>query len=162
MELRERQLCTLEGVVFSSWAIQASPLPSSTQRRILAACGFSATLLFPKAPFSSCQSSLLGHMYHFLLPDARYVPWSPVAALGPMHRPGQDPEDHQGVRCCGPRGGRRRRARRGQRPPTWAARKRRRRTAAADRPKRPGTVLEGGSSPNCSATWRAKLRRLRG
>src|SRR5918998_4059 len=73
MELRERKLCTLEGVVFNSCAIHSSPRPSSTQRRILDACGFSATLLFPKAPFSSDRSSFIGHMYHFLLPDARYV-----------------------------------------------------------------------------------------
>jgi len=47
MELRDRKDCTLEGVVMSSLAIQSSPRPSSTQARILAACGFSATLRFP-------------------------------------------------------------------------------------------------------------------
>src|ERR671920_13950 len=73
MEFRDRKLCTLEGVVLSSCAIQVSPLPSSTQRRILDACGFKATLLFPKDPFSFAQSSYIGHMYHFLLPDARCI-----------------------------------------------------------------------------------------
>src|SRR4028119_218928 len=73
MEFRDRKRCTLEGVVFNSWAIHSSPRPSSTQRRILDACGFSATLLFSKAPFSSERSSFIVHMYHFLLPDARYV-----------------------------------------------------------------------------------------
>src|ERR687885_2004974 len=71
MELRERKLCTLEGVVFNSCAIQVSPRPSSTQRRILDACGFSATLLFPTDPFSFDLSCLIGYMYHFLLPGAR-------------------------------------------------------------------------------------------
>src|ERR687893_558378 len=84
MEFRDRKLCTLEGVVFNSCAIHVSPRPSSTHRRILDACGFSATLLFPKAPFSFTLCCFLGHMYHFLLPDARCIytlltlehPWS--------------------------------------------------------------------------------------
>src|SRR5215208_4551108 len=71
MEFRDRKLCTLDGVVFNSCAIHVSPRPSSTHCRILDACGFSATLLFPKAPFSFTLCCFLGHMYHFLLPDAR-------------------------------------------------------------------------------------------
>jgi hypothetical protein len=71
-------------VVFNSCAIHVSPRPSSTHCRILDACGFSATLLFPKAPFSFTLCCFLGHMYHFLLPDARCIctlltqehPWS--------------------------------------------------------------------------------------
>src|SRR5215208_298677 len=70
IEFRDRKLCTLDGVVFNSCAIHASPRPSSTHCRILDACGFSATLLFPKAPFSFTLCCFLGHMYHFLLPDA--------------------------------------------------------------------------------------------
>src|ERR687885_393009 len=73
MELRDRKLCTLEGVVLSSCAIQSSLRPSSTQRRIFDACGFNATLLFPTAPCSFDRSSLIGYMYHFLLPDARCI-----------------------------------------------------------------------------------------
>src|SRR5215211_6141339 len=73
MEFRDRKLCTLEGVVFNSCAIHVSPRPSSTQCRILDACGFSATLLFPTDPFSFDLSCLLGYMYHFLLPDARCI-----------------------------------------------------------------------------------------
>src|SRR5215216_672415 len=74
MEFRDRKLCTLEGVVFNSCAIHVSPRPSSTQCRILDACGFSATLLFPTNPFSFALSCFIGHMYHFLLLDARCIP----------------------------------------------------------------------------------------
>src|ERR671916_614774 len=52
MEFRDRKLCTLEGVVFNSCAIQSSLRPSSTQRRIFDACGFKATLLAPIGPSS--------------------------------------------------------------------------------------------------------------
>src|ERR687894_561403 len=71
MEFRDRKLCTLDGVVFSSCAIQSSLRPSSTQRRIFDACGFRATLLVPTAPCSFYGSSLIGYMSLFLLPDAR-------------------------------------------------------------------------------------------
>src|ERR671915_1123612 len=71
MEFLDLKLCTLEGVVFNSCAIQSSPRPSSTQRRIFDACGFRATLLVPTAPCSFDESSFIVHMYHFLLPDAR-------------------------------------------------------------------------------------------
>src|SRR5918997_93744 len=73
MEFRDLKLCTLEGVVFNSCAIQSSPRPSSTQRRIFDACGFRATLLVPTAPCSLDKPSFIVHMYHFLLPDARCV-----------------------------------------------------------------------------------------
>src|ERR671914_1392942 len=91
MEFRDRKLCTLEGVVFSSCAIHASPRPSSTHCLILDACGFSATLLFPNIPFSFTLCCFLGHMYHFLLPDARCIPTLLVpsacqrAAVGGQH-----------------------------------------------------------------------------
>src|SRR5215213_7771674 len=121
IEFRDRKLCTLEGVVFSSCAIHVSPRPSSTHCRILDACGFSATLLFPKAPFSFTLYCFLGHMYHFLLPDAR---------------------------CIGRRGrvgGQRRRGLRGLRPRPWADRRRLRRTEAAGHLKRRGMVRGEGS-----------------
>src|SRR5918998_989612 len=73
MEFLDLKLCTLEGVVFNSCAIQSSLRPSSTQRRIFDACGFRATLLVPIAPCSFDESSFLVHMYHFLLPDARCI-----------------------------------------------------------------------------------------
>src|SRR4028119_1849584 len=73
MEFLDRKLWTLEGVVLSSWAIQPSPRPSSTQRRIFDACGFSATLLFPTLPCSFDVGCFLVHMYHFLFLDARCI-----------------------------------------------------------------------------------------
>src|SRR5918998_4810889 len=73
MEFLDRKLWTLEGVVFSSWAIHSSPRPSSTQRRIFDACGFNATLLFPTSPCSFDESCFLVYMYHFLFLDARCI-----------------------------------------------------------------------------------------
>src|ERR671916_2405784 len=73
IEFRDRKLCTLDGVVFNSCAIQSSLRPSSTQRRIFDACGFRATLLVPTAPCSFDHPSFIVHMYHFLLPDARCI-----------------------------------------------------------------------------------------
>src|SRR4028118_634891 len=73
MEFLDRKLWTLEGVVLSSWAIQPSPRPSSTQRRIFDACGFNATLLFPTSPCSFDVCRFLVHMYHFLFLDARCI-----------------------------------------------------------------------------------------
>src|SRR4028119_1827496 len=73
MAFLDRKLWTLEGVVLSSWAIQPSPRPSSTQRRIFDACGFNATLLFPTSSCSFDACCFLVHMYHFLFLDARCI-----------------------------------------------------------------------------------------
>src|SRR5918998_2546059 len=85
MEFRDRKLCTLEGVVFNSCAIQSSLRPSSTQRRIFDACGFKATLLAPISPQLLRCSCFIVHMYHFLLPRARCV-FCARCRTGPTHR----------------------------------------------------------------------------
>src|SRR5918997_1223356 len=164
MEFRDRKLCTLEGVVFSSCAIHASPRPSSTHCLILDACGFSATLLFPNIPFSFTLCCFLGHMYHFLLPDARCIPYAsrPISlsegsgwrsaycflrakGLRVSPREGRGATRTRGVRRCGRGDGLQRRDLRGLRPRPWAARRRRRRTAVAGYRRRRGKVQGGGS-----------------
>src|SRR5918993_2674851 len=137
MEFRDRKLCTLEGVVFSSCAIHVSPRPSSTHCRILDACGFSATLLFPKAPFSFTLYCFLGYMYHFLLPDARCIR-TLLAHKRPTTRT-------RGIRRCGRGDGPRRLGLRGLRPRPWVARRRRRRTPVAGR-RRQRSTYRGGES----------------
>src|ERR687889_1713746 len=143
MEFRDRKLCTLEGVVFSSCAIHASPRPSSTHCLILDACGFSATLLFPNVPFSFTLCCFLGHMYHFLLPDARCIPTFLVSSA--CQGDGRGATRTRGVRRCGRGDGLQRRGLRGLRPRPWAARRRRRRTAVAGYRRRRGKVQGGGS-----------------
>src|SRR5918992_272237 len=105
MELRERKLCTLEGVVFSSRAIQSSPRPSSTQRRILAACGFSATLLFSKSPSPLPRKTpgyILVYMCYFrqLLAYEKFGSFR-VERLALTDDAGGHPQDEQASRAPG-------------------------------------------------------------